>query len=62
MDAAECNRLALTHEGEEKDERAFEDLQAALRRSAAQPGRTDVLVSTGGVPQRVLGRPPEAAQ
>lgn len=48
----------LTNKGEKEYDRALRDLQAPLRGSAGQPSGTDALVPAGGVPQRVLHRPP----
>lgn len=48
-----------THEREEDDDGVLDDLQAALRGSAGQPGGTYILVPAGGVPEGVLCRPPD---
>lgn len=52
-------RSIPTNKREKEYDRAFGDLQAALRRSAGQPAGADILVPAGGVPERVLSRPPD---
>lgn len=49
----------LTNDGEKEHYGAFDDLQAALQSPAGQPAGADVLVPAGGVPERVLARPPD---
>lgn len=49
----------LTNDGEKEHYGAFDDLQAALQSPAGQPAGAYVLVPAGGVPERVLPRPPD---
>lgn len=56
-----CKRIweLLTNKREKKYDSVFNDLQAALWGSAGQTGGTYVLIPAGGVPERVLSRPPD---
>lgn len=55
-----CEQRHLpTNKREKEDDRAFDDLQAALRGSTGQSTGADMLVPAGGVPQRVLSCPPD---